>query len=274
MDSKTNTKSFTMPTLFPANPIWGDQRTIHYRENTSFTITYFTEKKALEPYLPDNIIVPENPLMMVSYCMCRGVEEMGGTGYNLVSVGVGARYEGKQDKYDGDLSLVIWENKFPPVVMGREFVGYPKLVVEIDDPWMGENKWGWRVSENGTCFLEGEVFDLVKMSDEDCGNLNAVSSVSDFSSGNLHMAYKVFPGANYNDDPITAHVCGVVHRDDFKEAWTCKGSLKWHPVTPESCYLCYGIIDSLSKLPILKYDACMVTRGSHVIELGNSRRLV
>ena len=273
MKTQSGPKSLTMPTLFPANPIWGDQRTVHYKENTSFTITYITEKKAIEPYLPEGIIVPENPLIMVSYCMCRGITEMGGIGYNLVSISVGARYEGKQDRYDGDLSLVIWENKFPPVVMGREFVGYPKLVVDIDDPWMGENRWGWRVSENGTCFLEGELFDLQKMSDEECKKLTEVS-VSDFDSGSLHMAYKVFPGPNYDDEPVTAHVCGVVHRDSIKEAWTCKGSLKWHQVTPQSCFLCYGIINALSKLPILRYDAGMITRGPHVIELGKSRRLI
>jgi len=129
-----------MPTLFLANPIWGDQRTIHYRENTSFTITFVTEKAAVEPYMPPGIVVPDDPLVMVTYCTCRGIKEMGGTGYNLVSVSVAARYEGEVDQFDGDLSLVIWENKFPPVVMGREFLGYPKLVVEIDDPWMGEDK--------------------------------------------------------------------------------------------------------------------------------------
>ena len=50
---------------------------------------------------------------MVTYCMCRGIKEMGGTGYNLVSVSAAARYEGEVDKFDGDLSLVIWENKSP-----------------------------------------------------------------------------------------------------------------------------------------------------------------
>ena len=95
-------------------------------------------------------MVPDDPLVMVTCCMCRGITEMAGTGYNLVSVSVAARYEGVVDKFDGDLSLVIWENKFPPVAMGREFLGYPKLVVEIDDPWMGEDCWGWRVSEMGS----------------------------------------------------------------------------------------------------------------------------
>jgi len=132
-----------MPTLFPANPIWGDQRTIHYRENTSFTITFVTEKAAVEPYMPPGIVVPDDPLVMVTYCTCRGIKEMGGTGYNLVSVSVAARYEGEVAHVDGDLSLVIWENKFPPVVMGREFLGYPNLVIEIDDPRMGEDRWGW-----------------------------------------------------------------------------------------------------------------------------------
>ena len=273
MNSRPVPKSMTMPTLFPANPLWGDQKTIHYNEIKTFTVNYRTEKAALAPYLPEGIIVPENPLMMVTYSMCRGIREMAGTGYNMVSVTVGARYEGKQDKYDGNLCLVIWEDKFPPVLQGREHLGFPKLVAEIDDAWMGEDRWGWRVSENGTCFLEGELYDLVKLSEEECRAVNA-ASVSDFSSGDLNMTYKVIPGANYDEEPITAHMVGVVERSNVKEAWSCKGSLQWCPVTPQSCYLCYGIIESLSRLPVVKYEPCMITRRSHVIEMGNSRRLI
>jgi hypothetical protein len=44
-------------------------------------------------------------------------------------------------------------------------------------------------------------------------------------------------------------------------------------VTPRSCFLCYGIIESLSALPIVSYGDCLITRGPHVIEMGNSRRL-
>lgn len=272
MTPQPEVRSLTMPTLFPANPIWGDQRTIHYRENTSFTITFVTEKAAVDPYMPPGIVVPEDPLVIVSYCMCRGIKEMGGTGYNLVSVSVAARFEGEEDSCEGDLSLVIWESKFPPVVMGREFLGYPKLVAEIDDPWMGDDRWGWRVSENGTCFLEAELFDLQRLGDEECRALTE-SSVSDFGSGALHMAYKVVPGPNYDDEPVAAHVCGVVHRDEIQEAWACRGSLAWRPVTPQSCFLFYGIIEALSKLPIVRYGDCLITKGPHIIEMGNSRRL-
>jgi acetoacetate decarboxylase len=256
------TKSLTMPTLFPANPIWGDQRTIHYNENTTFVITYITEKKAIAPYLPEGFSAPDSPMIAVNYVMCRGIVEMGGMGYNLVSITVCGRYKGKKEFYDGDLSLVVWENKFPPVYIGREFVGYPKLVVEIDDA----------VENNGERFLEGEVSGLQKMSDKECAKLSS-ESVSDFKSGFLHMAYKVFPGPNYNDAPVVTQVCGVVHRDDLKEAWNCKGSIKWHPVTPEKSLVSYGIVEALSKLPVIKYNSCMVTKGPHIIELGNSRGL-
>jgi hypothetical protein len=109
--------------------------------------------------------------------------------------------------------------------------------------------------------------------DDDKGRALSSSSVSDFDSGALHMAYKVVPGLNYDDEPVTARVVGVVHRDDFKEAWACKGSLTWRPVTPQSCFPFYGIIEALSKLPIVRYGDCLVTKGPYVIEMGNSRRL-
>jgi hypothetical protein len=266
-------RSLTMPTLFPANPVWGDQRTVHYRDNTSFTIVFVTDKVAIQPYLPEGIHVSEEPAITVTYCMCRGVREMGGHGYNLVSVAVDAEYRGARDSYRGDLSLVIWESEFPPVMIGRELVGYPKLVVDIEDPWQNRESWGWRVSENGTCFLEGELWGLEKLDEAECRRLSELSR-SDFDSGHLHMPYKVLAGPNYADEPVVAQVCGVVHSDEIHEAWACQGRLQWHPVTPERCFLCYGIIDSLSKLPVVRYESALITRGSHLIELGRSRALV
>jgi hypothetical protein len=265
--------SLTMPTLFPANPIWGDQRTIHYRENTCFNIPFVTTKAALAPYLPEHILVPDEPTVTVAYCMCRGVHEMGGDGYNVVSVSVEAEFHGSRDHHAGDLALVIWENKFAPVMIGRDLVGYPKLVVDIDDFWQDGEDCGWRVSENGFCFLEGTLQRLDKLGDAECRNLSQ-QSVSDFDSGFLHMTCKVIPGPNYADDPVVTQICGVVHHDRIEEAWSCQGELRWHEVTPQGCYLCYGIIEALSKLPMLRYKAGSITRGAHLIELGRSRALV
>lgn len=123
-----------MPTLFPANPIWGDQRTIHYQQNTAFDIPFVTQKAALEPFLPEHISVPDEPTVTVSYCMCRGVREM-----------VGARLQSGQRHRRRRVSRHArplprrsvpghLENKFPPVMIGRELVGYPKLGVDIDNP--------------------------------------------------------------------------------------------------------------------------------------------
>jgi len=272
MKKPSPSKSLTMPSVFPANPVWGDQRTIHYKENTVLSISYRTDRKAVVPYLPKGFTVPENPLMTVNFVMCRGVKEMACRGYNLVDVGVFGRYEGEKDRQDGTFYFVIWENQFPPVMIGREILGYPKLVVDIPDAWMTEGGYGWRVSENGTAFLEGEITDMKKLGAKECKAINA-ESVSDFGSGNLHMTWKCFSGPGYDDPPIAAHMVGVVDHATFAEAWACEGSLKWLPVTPENCYLCYGIITALSKMPIVKYETCCVMRGEHIIEMGKSRRL-
>ena len=264
--------SLTMPTMFPANPLWGDQRTINYRENTNYTISFFTEKPALAPYLPKSIVVPDEPLVMVTYGACRGVVEMADDGYNLVSVTVAARWEGEEETQEGDLSLVIWESTFPPVTIGRDMVGYPKLVAEVPDLRMGDGRWSWRVSENGVCFLEGQLWDLEPLGDDAVAALKE-AGVSDFGSGGLHMTYRVVPGPNYHDEPVVAAVYGVVHHDDPKEAWTCKGSLTWHEVTPQACYFFYGIVEALRKLPVVRYGECLITRGPHLIELGKSRPL-
>jgi hypothetical protein len=263
--------SLTMPTLFPANPLWGDQRTLHCRENTGFHIPFVTCRGALLPYLPEHISVPEEPTVTVTYSMFRGVHEMGGDGFNMVGVAVEAEFKGSRDHCRGDLALVAWANKFAPAMIGRDLVGYPNLVVEVDDFWQDGEDCGWRVSENGFCFLEGTLQRLDKVSDEACCRLSR-DTVSDFDSGHLHMTCKAIPGPNFAD-PVMVQICGAVHRDRFEEAWSCQGELRWHEVTPEGCYLCYGVVEALSKLPIVRYKAGLITRGSHLVELGRSRAL-
>ncbi|MDQ2080316.1 acetoacetate decarboxylase family protein [Xanthobacteraceae bacterium Astr-EGSB] len=264
--------SLTMPTLFPANPVWGDQRTLHCRETTGFHIPFVTSRQALLPYLPERISVPEEPTVTVTYAMCRGVHEMGGDGYNMVRVGVEAEFHGIRDHCRGDLSLVVWENKFAPAMIGRDLVGAPNLVVDIDDFWQDGEDCGWRVSENGFCFLEGTLQRLDKVSDESCCRLSK-ERASDFDNGFLRMTCKTMAGPNYADEAVS-QICGVVDRERIEEAWSCQGELRWHEVTPEGCYLCFGIVEALSRLPVLRYKAGLITRGSHLLELGRSRTLM
>ena len=42
-------------------------------------------------------------------------------------------------------------------MIGRDLVGAPKLVVDIDDFRQDSEGCGWRVSDNGFCFLEGKL---------------------------------------------------------------------------------------------------------------------
>ena len=273
MDPQTATRSLVIPALFPASPVWGDQYHVHYEDNTNYTVTFVTEKAAVTPYLPDGVVVPDAPVVAVTYSTCRGVREMAGDGYNLVSIGVLARFEGEQDHEEGDFTFVIWESKFAPVVIGRDVLGYPKLVAEIPDPRQEDGRLSWRVSENGVCFLEGEVWDLEPLPPDAVTALTAASH-SDFGSGSLHMTYKRVPSPGVGDGPVIADVVGVVHREDFKQAWTCKGSVTWHEVDPKACYFNYGIIEALRALPVVAWGDCLVTRGPHVIEFGPSRKLV
>jgi hypothetical protein len=80
-------------------------------------------------------------------------------------------------------------------------------------------------------------------------------------------------GPNYADEAVS-QICGVVDRDRIEEAWSCQGELHWHEVTPEGCYLSFGIVEALSRLPVLRYKAGQITRGAHLLELGRSRVLM
>ena len=157
---------YIMPAHFGSVTQGWDGKVAHYEDNTALTILYVTERKAVEPLLPPGFTAVDQPVVAVSFVMCRGVDFMAGGGYNLVAVNVSARFEGKRDKAEGNFALVLWENDFMPIVVGREILGAPKLLADIPDAWARDGKRGFTVSENGTMLLEGEVADLQKLSGE------------------------------------------------------------------------------------------------------------
>ena len=104
----------------------------------------------------------------VGYSIARGCDFMAGGGYNLVRVNAAARFNGKRDKAEGNFSLVMWENEFIPIMMGREVLGVGKLLAEIPDLWHRGDSFGFFAAENGVRLVEGEYSNMKEVAVPPC----------------------------------------------------------------------------------------------------------
>jgi hypothetical protein len=245
---------YIMPAHFGSPTEGWDGTVAHYEDNTATTILYVTEREAVEPLLPPGFIAEDPPVVAVTHVMCRGVDFMAGGGYNLVAINVSARFEGKRDKAEGNFALVLWENSFMPILAGREILGAPKLMADIPDAWMRDDKKGFAVSENGTMLLEGEVSGLTKLDDD---GLKAVVAQME---GKIWMGWKYFPSCDFSKADVS-YATALPADGELREAWMGQGTVTFHEVTWEKAPMSSRIINTLRALPIVQYQGAVVTRG-------------
>jgi hypothetical protein len=246
---------YVMPAHFGAATEGWDGKVAHYEDNTALTVVYVTDRKAVAPMLPPGFEATDPAMISVSFVMCRGVDFMGGRGYNLVAVNASARFKGKRDTVDGNFALVLWENNFLPIMLGREVLGAPKLFADIPDAWMRNGKRGFIVSENGTPLLEGEVSNLTKLDDDGLAAL--VAQVE----GLTWMGWKYIPACNLSGSDVSTPTA-LPAKAELREAWMGQGEILFHEVAWEKAPLSHIAVNALRKLPVVQYQAGIMTRGS------------
>ncbi|MFX1563814.1 MAG: acetoacetate decarboxylase family protein [Promethearchaeota archaeon] len=102
-----------------------------YGKVHSLGFQYLTDADSIIPLLPDCYTVAQEPLVGVMFSYYDGVSFMAGQGYNVASVRVAARFDGKKDHVDGDYYLILFEDHGLPIVTGRELSGMPKMYGDI-----------------------------------------------------------------------------------------------------------------------------------------------
>lgn len=248
-------KPYVMPAHFGAATEGWNGKVAHYEDNTALTVLYTTERDPVSALLPPGFVATDPPVVSVSFVMCRGVDFMAGGGYNLVAVNVSANFEGNRDKLSGNFALVLWENSFAPIVVGREILGAPKLMGEIPDAWMRDGKRGFSVSENGTLLLEGEVSGLQKLPDDGLRELAAQASAGTW------MGWKYIPSCDLQGADIST-ATALPAKATFREAWMGQGTVRFHEVKWENAPLSFRVIRALKELPVVDYQGALLTRLS------------
>lgn len=259
-------KPYVMPAHFGASDVGWNGKVAHYEDNTALSILYVTDRAAVSKLLPPGFVATDPPIITVSFVMCRGVDFMAGGGYNLVAVNVSARFEGKRDKAAGNFALVLWENNFMPIVVGREVLGAPKLFADIPDAWLRDGKRGFTVSENGSLLLEGEVSGLQKLSDD------AIQAMLAQVEGQIWMGWKHIPSCDLRGADVSS-ATALPAKAVVREAWMGQGKVAFHDVAWEKAPLSWLVVKTLKELPIVEYQTGLMTRLSQDLLIHQQRRM-
>lgn len=94
------------------------------------TIMFETDAAKLEALLPPGFSL-NDPIVSVAECEFANIGYFGGNTYTLLNISVPVHYDGMEEKLDGDLVLVMFENHADPIVGGRDQLGYAKIYADM-----------------------------------------------------------------------------------------------------------------------------------------------
>jgi acetoacetate decarboxylase len=252
---------YFMPASFGA---WTSEGGLNYAEVRHIAIQYVTDPVKAARLVPEAFTVSDPAVVTVLHSECHGVGFLGGNGYNLVAVSIGATFTGGDKPVQGQYLLVVWENQFLPVMTGREVLGWPKLLADVPDPWLLEGRRGFHVSENGSMLLEAEVWEMNPVGDADRAGLEAQQNgmglfVWKYIPSSMGLNSDVsYPAVQYNKTAVT-------------RAWAGQGKVEFRPTTQHRAPMSAPIVNALAELPVVSpAGAAMMDCSS---ELGLSEPL-
>ncbi len=244
-------RRYLMPAHF-GPPLRG-KSSYHYRDVTTFSVSYRTDPDKLIRYLPEPFEVRQ-PILTVFYQMCRQVDWMAGANYNLLGVNAAVRFNGKNDQIDGQFCLVLWENDTDPILRGRELQGIPKIFADIEDPAIIDGTWNTNASLRGHKIVDVELSDLSDAPDA------TLESMRESMKDSNWMGWKYVPKTGANGADVSYATLYPTSSAPERVRFG-KGSVQWHELTWEQNPTQAHIANALAGLPILEYGPAVVIEG-------------
>ena len=238
----------------------------HYDEITMLAVPYLTDRDALAKLLPEPLEPAQEPLVTLWCQMCRGVDFLAGRGYNIVGVNLSAVFNGRRDRMPGAYALVLWENDTVPILVGREFLGAPKLYADIPDVEHRGGTWRFSASEYGTKLLEAEVRGA-KAADE-----KACRQIEQGSNAGRWLCWKYVPRADHAGADVS-FATAVRSRWSVRQAWLGEGTHRIFQATWEQAPVSAHILEGLRTLVVREYRPALITRASMDLLIGKTQRL-
>ena len=258
---------YWMPIHFGARSAAEPARRRKYDDATIFVVRYITTAKQIAALgLPPCFTVSDPPEVTVKYCSFSGVDFMAGGDYNLVSVNVAAVFHGKEKPIKGDYCLVVWENSFLPILLGREVLGVPKIYADIPEHWSRGNSRRWIVSENGYTLCQGELSKLLKVPAEDVEKITQ-------QPPRPWMGWKYIPSIDRASADVSYPTLLPSFEIDNLNVWTGSGQVRFFARSFEESPIGHMASSALAQLPVEKVIESSMMTASMTLVADDCRRL-
>ena len=258
---------YWMPIHFGARSAAEPARTRRYDHATILVVRYVTSAKQVAAIgLPPGFTVLDPPVVTVKYCSFSGVDFMGGGGYNLVSVNIGARFQGNKKPIEGDYCLVVWENSFLPILLGREVLGVPKIYADIPDHWSRGNSKRWVVSENGYSLCQGELSELFKVPASDVEKMTQ-------QPPRPWMGWKYIPSIDRASADVSYPTLLPSFEVENLHVWTGTGKIRFFVRSFEESPIGHAASTALAQLPVEEVLESSMSTASMTLAASACRRL-
>jgi hypothetical protein len=220
---------------------------------TQVIFKFTTDERRLLDYVPPRYTLLK-PEVTIGYAMFRECDFLGGSGYNALLVSLPVHFHGEQDQLDGDLNLVVWENRTIPIIGGREDSGIPKIPADIEDLHIFGDKYFANLSFEGNTFLQLEMLEPQPVTGHKLEEIKKNSAVLN-QLGWRYISKIGEPGADLNQFTLYPQFFTV------QSAWMGSGTFHWTKMKYEQNEREYHIINALAGLPVKSMRPVMMIKG-------------
>jgi acetoacetate decarboxylase len=256
-------KCYKMPVHFGG---WDfDPAGSYYRDIVQITYTCTTDGDRLADYLPEGFEMLR-PELVISYSQNREVEWMAGSSYNLIEVGVPARFQGQHDRVDGLYILVLWENKTHPIIGGREETGIPKIYADIEDLHKIQQNYFTNASYEGNTFLRLELLGTQPVDAQKLAEMKAQLAER------VIFGWRYIPKVGGPGAELSQFIL-YPQGSEINSAWIGKGTVQWTVLTWEQNPLQYNSIQALAELPIIDMAPAVMVQCVGIVKPNKARVL-
>ncbi|MGO9569513.1 MAG: acetoacetate decarboxylase family protein [Desulfomonilaceae bacterium] len=257
-------KSYTMPAHF-GGFVHDRSKVLYYGDVTNVSYTYTTDGDRLADYLPEGFKLLR-PELNIIFTQSREIDWMAGSSYNLVEIGVPARFSGKHDLVEGQFALVVWENKTTPIIGGREETGIPKIFADIEDLHIFQGNCFTNASYEGNTFLHLEMTGAQPLEGEKLAQLKSLGADRNLF-GWRYIGKVGGPGPDLSQ-PIL-----YPQSTEINSAWTGSGRVQWIEQTWQQNPMQFHIIKALAELPIIEMAPVLMIKCVAILKPAAARVL-
>jgi hypothetical protein len=269
------TAMYRMPTHF--GPATGPRRGPDGRgfpcetspKSTSVSVSFLTERDALEVHMPPGFSVGEEPVVTVTATYITEIDWLAGRGYNTLGVSWPATFRGQRDHVSGSFLSVLWENLADPIITGREELGFSKIYCELPTPNVYHGDYHCTASWLGFKFMDLRVSNLQEVPDD-------VRAAAEQPKGDGTLHYKYIPRTGEWGTADVAYAVLTPAATPNRRILSMQrgsGEVAFHPARWEDLPTQYQIVNAIHALPILEVRGATVVKTIGGKDLSDQRIL-